>query len=190
MKVSVNKFVRRQVKGSGKTYSYSLSFQEIANHTEKQVSKGYFKKGYRDGVLVVSADDSIIKDFHCPLVQINENSKLISNVVKRRANEQPYIQTRIIKGVTSVPSKVEFIIYSNEVLSENNENSTDSEWELISINSYPKGVDYLPMKPITMMRNQLQLKGGTKAFYSSIEWAKSISFWQKYASISIENELL
>jgi len=39
-----------------------------------------------------------------------------------------------------------------------------------------------------MMRNQLELEGGTKAFYSSKEWAESILFWQKYASIQSENE--
>ena len=36
----------------------------------------------------------------------------------------------------------------------------------------------MPMGPTTMMRNQLQLKGGTKGFYSSEEWAKSVEFWQ------------
>ena len=188
MKVSINDFVRRQVAGSGKTYSHKLSFEEIANHAKVQLKKGCYKSGYRDGVLVVFADDSVLRYFKCPLVKINEKSKLISNIVKRRDNEQAYIQTRVIKGKYSLPSKVELILYSNSVLSENNENSSDSDWELVSINSYPKGVKYLPMKPITMMRNQLELKGGTKAFYSSKEWAESILFWQKYASIHLENE--
>ena len=47
----------------------------------------------------------------------------------------------------------------------------------------PEGVEEMPMGPITMMRNQLERKGGTKAFYSSDEWAKSVEFWQKYASL-------
>ena len=34
-----------------------------------------------------------------------------------------------------------------------------------------------------MMRNQLELNGGTKAEYSSDEWAKSVRFWQTYAPI-------
>ena len=109
-------------------------------------------------------------------------------MVKRRDQEQGYIQTRLANGKYSLPSKVELILYSNLVLTENNENSSDSDWELISINSYPEGVKYLPMKPVTMMRNQLELEGGTKAFYSSKEWAESILFWQKYASIQSENE--
>ena len=36
------------------------------------------------------------------------------------------------------------------------------------------------MGPVTMMRNQLQLTGGTKAFYESEKWAESVKFWQEY----------
>ena len=63
--------------------------------------------------------------------------------------------------------KVELILYSHKVLKENNENSTNCEWELISINSIPKGLPDLPIGAVTMMRNQLNLPGGTKANYSS-----------------------
>ena len=41
----------------------------------------------------------------------------------------------------------------------------------------------MPIGPVTMMRNQLDLNGGTKAEYSSEEWANSVRFWQKYAAI-------
>jgi hypothetical protein len=60
---------------------------------------------------------------------------------------------------------------------------------LISINAIPEGVKKLPMGPITMMRNQLELEGGTKAFYSSEEWAESVRFWQEFASLIPENEI-
>ena len=183
MKVSVNDFVRRQVKGSGKTYSTILSFKEIACHAEEQMVKGNFINGYRDGVRIVNADSSIVKYFICPLVKINEKSKLISNVIKRRSFELPYIQTRAVKGSLEKPEEVQLILYSHKVLKENNEHSSDSAWELICINSIPKGIKELPMKPITMMRNQLAMPGGTKAFYSSDEWAKSIYFWQKYVPL-------
>ena len=41
----------------------------------------------------------------------------------------------------------------------------------------------MPMGPVTMMRNQLELEGGTKAKYTSEEWAESIYFWQKYVAL-------
>ena len=92
-------------------------------------------------------------------------------------------QFRLSSVVRQLNSKLE----EGFELIENNENTTDSDWELVSINSYPEGVKYLPMKPVTMMRNQLELEGGTKAFYSSKEWAESILFWQKYASLNPVN---
>ena len=66
------------------------------------------------------------------------------------------------------------------MLKETNENETNMPWELISFHAIPLDLKDLPMGPVTMMRNQLQLKGGTKGFYNSEEWAKSVEFWQKY----------
>ena len=47
----------------------------------------------------------------------------------------------------------------------------------------------MPIAPVTMMRNQLNLAGGTKALYSTEEWAKSVQFWQKYASLNPVNSI-
>jgi len=44
-------------------------------------------------------------------------------------------------------------------------------------------MDKLPMGPVTMMRNQLKLTGGTKAHYSPEEWAEAVRFWQKYTTL-------
>jgi len=187
-KVEVNDFVRRQIKGSGKTYSKSMSFDDIAKHAEDQMNINAFVKGYRDGIRVVNADQSIVHDFVCPFVLINNDTKLISKIVKRQNFEEPYIQTRALNGTLLEAGKVDFILYSHDVLIENNENTTDADWELISINSIPKGLSSLPIGPITMMRNQLNLEGGTEAYYSSNEWAKSIRFHQKYIVLEPNND--
>ena len=66
MIVTVNNFVRRQKKNSGKTYSPDLSFEEIAYHAQNQMIKGFFKEGYREGVRVVFAKTTIInKSIKC-----------------------------------------------------------------------------------------------------------------------------
>ncbi len=183
MKVAVNEFVRRQIKGSGKTYSVDLSFEEMAKYAESELIRGNYIQGYRDGVIIINVDPSKIHSFKCPLVKVNDNSKLVSKVFRRRAKEFPFIQTSVVNVEESAPGKVELILYRNDVLKETNENTTNSEWELISINSSPKGVNDLPMKPTTMMRNQLKLPGGTKAHYSSDDWAKSVFFWQNYLPV-------
>ena len=64
-KVAVNQFVKRQVKGSGKTYSESLSFETIAADAEKQMSVGNFIEGYRNGVRIVTGSDHLINEFVC-----------------------------------------------------------------------------------------------------------------------------
>lgn len=184
-KVAVNEFVRRQVKGSGKTYSPDLSFEEIAGHAEKQMEAGKFQKGYREGIRIVSGLKEIAKKFICPFTKINENTTLKAKLIKRRPEEESYIQIRAENAEPIKTGRVEFILYHHDVLTENNEQTTDADWELISIHALPEGVDILPMGPVTMMRNQLELSGGTKAHYSSEQWAESINFWQRYAAVDI-----
>lgn len=178
--VGVNSFVRRQTKDSGKTYSKSMSFEEIANYACIKIKKNKFKKGYRDGVILVSVEQKLLDDFISPIVKIDENTKLIAEYKKRRDDEEPYIKISALNGRLLKTGNVDLILYRNDVLKETNENETNMEWELISFHAFPLDFDNLPMGPVTMMRNQLQLKGGTKGFYSSEEWAKSVEFWQKY----------
>ena len=182
-KVAVNKFVKRQIKGSGKTYSDTLTFREIALDAQSQMAKKSYIDGYRDGVRIVQASKKNIKHFHCPFVKINRDTKLISKVVRRQDNEESYIQTRATTGKQLEAEKVEYILYRHDILAENSENSTNKDWELISIHAIPKGVDKMPMGPVTMMRNQLNLEGGTRAHYTSEEWAEAVEFWQKYAEL-------
>jgi hypothetical protein len=185
-KVAVNEFVRRQISGSGKTYSPLRSFEQIAAHASEQLNKGNFKQGYRDGVIIVNADPDYTQQFKCPFVKINKDTKLKAEFVCRRENEEPYIQVRALNGNPLIAGKVEFILYHHDVLAENNEHSTDAEWELISIHALPEGIEKLPMGPITMMRNQLELKGGTAASYSTEEWAQAVKFWQNFAALDSE----
>ena len=178
--VAVNSFVKRQTKKSGKTYCKSLPFEKIARHASKQFKKGFFKEGYRKGVVLVQVSKELIDDFVCPIIKIKKNTKLIAEYVKRRNNEEPYTRIRALNGKPIETENVDLILYHHDVLKETNEDETNKEWELISFHAIPKGFKKLPMGPITMMRNQLQLKGGTKGNYSSEEWAKSVNFWQQY----------
>jgi len=83
-KVAVNEFVRRQIKGSGKTYSPDLSFEEIVKHAAARMDAGNFKEGYRKGVRIVSGSKEIAEKFICPFAKINENTELVSNMVTTR----------------------------------------------------------------------------------------------------------
>ena len=179
--VNINKFVCRQIKGSGKTYAVGLSFEQIARHAQEQLANGSYKPGYRDGVLLVQTDKNLVHHYICPFVKINENTKLRAQVVRRRPEEKAYIQIRALNGTPMKTGYVDLILYRHDVLAETNEQTTTAEWELISFHAIPVGITDMPMGTVTMMRNQLQLIGGTKAYYESDQWAKSVKFWQEYA---------
>ena len=180
-RVSVNDFVRRQVKESGKTYATGLTFEEISSHAEEQLINGHYTEGYRDGVILVKASPKLIHHFICPFVKIDETTDLKAKMVRRRPEEESYIQMRALNGTPLKTGSVDLILYRHDVLEETKEESTDAEWELISFHALPEGIENMPMGPVTMMRNQLQLTGGTKAFYESEQWAQSVKFWQEYA---------
>ena len=123
----------------------------------------------------------MVSKFHCPFTKILSNTKLKAVVTKRQPVEENYIQIRALNGDPLDVGSAQIILYRNDVLAENNEECTDKDWELIAFHAIPKFIDNMPMGPITMMRNQLNLEGGTKALYQSEEWAKSVHFWQRYA---------
>ena len=179
--IGINEFVHRQIKGSGKTYVIDLTLDEIRQHAQKQLAKGQYEEGYRDGVILAKVDNSLLNHFICPFVKITEETKLKAEIIRRRPEEEPYIQIRALNGSPLKTNSVELILYRNDVLAETHEDTTDSDWELISFHAIPKGVIDMPMGPTTMMRNQLQLQGGTKAYYESEKWATSVRFWQEYA---------
>jgi len=183
MKVQVNDFVKRQTKSSGKAYSQELSFDFFAKYAQKKLIKNEFIEGYRPEVRIVKLENKYVHKVFCPYVRITKETRLSAKVVKRREDEDFYIQIRAMNGNLVGSGSVDLILYRNDILLENNENTTNADWELVSINAFPKGVKSMPMGPITMMRNQLELNGGTKAEYSSDEWAKSVQFWQTYAPI-------
>ena len=178
--IGVSSFVKRQTKGSGKTYS-TISFDEIANYANNELMKNNYKNGYRDGVILIPVKKSLLSKFICPIIKIDKHTKFESLPKQRRENEELYISTKALNGNPIEIGGVDLILYRRDVLDETNERSTDKEWELIAFHAIPKGFKDLPMGPITMMRNQLQLPGGTKGKYTSKEWAESVNFWQKYA---------
>ena len=180
-RVSVNDFARRQVKESGKTYATGLTLEEISFHAEKQLIKGHYIEGYRDGVILVQAAPELSHHFICPFTKITEKTTLEAKMVRRRPEEEPYIQMRALNGTLLKTGSVNLILYHHDVLSETNEQTSDEDWELISFHALPEGIDDMPMGPVTMMRNQLQLPGGTNAKYKSEKWAEAIKFWQEYA---------
>lgn len=161
-KVGVNEFVIRQSYDSQYT-DYKGSWSDLANVTEAQLEKGEFSPGYRDGVILVHIDKgecclfSTYTDF-----PIFEGMKLaaVCEKEKGREHEPARIKINILEPKNRC-NFVDIVLYRKDVLAENNENSTDAEWEIVSINGR-LNKEKAPMSPLTIVRNWLHLKGGTE----------------------------
>lgn len=187
MEVAVNKFVKRQKRGSGRTFSDNISFEEVAAYARKTMNNGHYKNAYRKGVRIVKCDKVFSKNFNCPIVKLTTATEIIVKRIRRKYNEEPYLSVFALNGKPLKTGILELVLYSHDTLLENSENDTLLDWELISLNAIPEGYNKLPMRPITMMRNQQNLTGGTITKYPSQEWSDSVNFWNNHAMMAPED---
>ena len=170
MNIGLNEFVLRQTSDSRFTH-FSGTDEELI----ELVSKNFIgmSKGYRDGVVLVQVPAD---NFYC-VGELIEGQEYKSVFKPRRDGETPFLQ--LINEDPKVPCKtVEVVLYRKDVLAENDENSTDCDWEIVSINGRDsEGPE--PMNPLTMARNFLEMKGGTKANFTAEQFAEAIVYWSK-----------
>ena len=60
-----------------------MTFTEIAQHAEKQMDKNLYKTGYRKGVRIVQVSKSLVNDFICPFIKIQQDTKLVAKLIKK-----------------------------------------------------------------------------------------------------------
>ena len=61
--ISINDFVRRQTKNSGKTYAEHITFDDIITHAKQRLNNDHYTEGYRDGVILVEVSSEWIHHF-------------------------------------------------------------------------------------------------------------------------------
>ena len=61
--VKPSNFVKRQIQGSGKTYSKTLDFQEIAEIAQDKLNAGDFIEGYRFAQFLGMKQEGIMKKY-------------------------------------------------------------------------------------------------------------------------------
>lgn len=190
--IGINDFVKRQTTDSKYAHFEGTWEELIAMVDEAFVDWNgglNVRNGYRQGVVLVKIPPD---KFFSSIVELKEGDKFLSIYKPRREGEKPYIQS-IYKN-NKVPAKfVEIVLYSHDVLKENNEQSTDLPWEIISINAFPDETES-PMPPETEARNILKLPGGTdpkledKSKEELITYinnmAKSIIYWNSHVQVT------
>ena len=85
------------------------------------------------------------------------------------------------------PAKhVKIVLYRKDVLEEGNERTTGADWEVVSINAELD--ENVPMHPLTMARNFLVKKGGTKGNYYAQEFAEAVWYWSQHCMVTKNTE--
>jgi len=168
--IGTSDFVTRQTVESRFTH-FGGTREELEDLTEL-----YFEDanpGYKEGVLLVPVPP---RNFFRPgPYTVGKTYNAIFE--PRREGEEPVMQ--IHNDDEKIQCKhVDIILYHKDVLDEDNDRSTASDWEIISINGKEADIEE-PIHPIPMARNQLHLTGGTKADYTAEEFAKAILYWNK-----------
>lgn len=173
-KVKASNFVKRQTKESKFGY-FDGSWSKLEKLVEEHLSEA--KEGYRDGVVLIPVP---VHNFYSSIVQLKETDEFVAEYTRRVSNEDPQLSTSVLNRGKQPAKYVDIVLYRYDVLEEDNDRSQDSYWEIISINaSLHKNT---PMHPITMMRNELHLAGGTQASYSKEEYIEAIRFWSSHAN--------
>ena len=187
MKIAISNFVRRQTAESQYSH-WTLTDQELLNLIESNFNKA--KPGYREGVLLIPVAP---QGFYSSIVQLKAGDKLAGVYEARKEGEAPRKSTYSVNRNKIPAVAVDIVLYSHATLAENNEQSCEADWEVISVNASPIEGE-VPIPTGALIANHLQLSGGTATNMSNDDFVallrKSVEFWSdKALSAPMINEL-
>jgi len=175
MNIAASEFVKRQTANSPFSH-YNGPWQDVVNLVEKHWENQ--THGYRDGVVLVLVP---VDHFFSGVCELNEGDALGGIYKARQEGETPRKTTWKVGGKKMPAQYVEIILYSHGVLAENHEQSSDADWEILSVNASPEPHP-MPQMSGSLIANHLGLSGGTDTKMSDEEFVqslkKSIEFWQ------------
>lgn len=173
-KVALNSFIKRQVENSPFAH-FRGDWSELLNLIEINLSAK--ELGDKKGSWLVPMPPALFMSSVTPFfpgVQVKTEFK------PRREGEEPFLDITV-PGSKIVAQCAHVVVYEHWLLG--NEAETDAEFEAIAILASPTETR-TPTDPVTMARNYLERPGGTKAEYSSEEWATSILYWSQNGKVS------
>jgi len=170
---AISDFVRRQTKDSEFSY-FSGTDDELLDLVTEHY--GNHKEGYRDGVVLVPVPSA---GFYSAVVALKPGDKLVGEFKARRAGEQPTKEIRATGGEKLPAKSVDIVFYRHDVLAENNERSSNADWEIISINASISD-ETVPLTVGALMRNYFQEVGGTDTQMSPEEFVEALKTSREY----------
>jgi hypothetical protein len=126
--------------------------------------------------------------FFSSIVPVTAETPLKASFAPRVPGEAPFIQVTIPQGQKVQARRAEIILYSHETLAQDGDAPAlrEADYYIVSINAYSSDA-VEPMSPMTMARNLLGLKGGTRPEvpYSAEEFAHAIVYWSQHARMGV-----
>jgi hypothetical protein len=185
--IGINDFVRRQTAESEFTH-FEATFEVVANLAREFFNEA--KPGYKDGVCLVPVPP---EGFYTGVVELTEGDVLVGKYRARRPGEEPRKAVHAARegawaeGRSKSPAvAVDVVLYRKDVLAENGENTTDCDWEIVSINGRIT-VEDQPSHPDTLIANHFGLSGGTLTGMSPEEFEaalrESVLYWKNKAML-------
>jgi hypothetical protein len=179
MNIHINSFVRRQTADSGFSH-WTISDEELIRRIKSFPQAGWLT-GYREGVYLVPVSPD---GFFSGVVKLQEGDKLVGEYVARQKGEEPRQMRYALTG-QKMPAKLVYIVlYAHHVLAENNENETDADFEVISVNA-SSDFEEAPIPVGALLANHFGLSGGTNTNMSDSEFVqalkKSVLYWKDKA---------
>jgi len=106
------------------------------------------------------------------------NAVLNAKFTPRREGEDPVLTVRGEAALKAPATQVRIICYAHDLLAKDGDNSTDANFEVITI--LAEIGEKAPMPPVTMARNFLNAAGGTKGDFTPQQFAESIMYWAQH----------
>jgi hypothetical protein len=141
------------------------------------------------GVRLVPIPSIYTHRFYCSIVEVTAEMPLKAYFEPRVQGEAPFVQL-VAPGIPkAVAKRVDIVLYSHETLAQDGDAPVvrEADYYIVAVNAYADDEEE-PMSPMTMARNFLGLKGGTKPThpYTAEEFAKAILYWSCHVRVAPE----
>ncbi|WP_373532035.1 DUF3228 family protein [Vampirovibrio sp.] len=183
-RIGILDFVKRQTPQSRFNH-FNQSWESLITLIESQWAHRQVSP-HHSGVLIVPMPTSALPHFWSSIVPLNEESRLRAEFSPRVAGEAPFIQVEVLGGQKVQAQRADIILYSHDTLAQDGDapSTREADYYVVSINAYATA-ETEPISPMTMARNFLGLKGGTRPEtpYSAEEFAHAILYWSHHARL-------
>ncbi len=178
--LGITDFVRRQTPESKHSH-FDGTWDELLEIVHAQWHRAEVSP-HNTEVRLVPVPPELSHRFYTALVEVTPDTPLRARFEPRVPGEDPFIQVEAVGFPKAPARKAEIILYSHEVLARDGDAppTREADFYVVSVNTYATD-EPEPMSPMTMARNFLGLKGGTRPEtpYTAEEFARAIVYWSR-----------